>query len=109
MLLKPTAYMSQALKARMGMPAARKPVTLALEAHEEDFAAHVFQGGEQLLRLFDVTAQVAFTVDDQQRGGNVLHIGYGRHALVTRGVFVGRTLQVIDGEFPADVAAAKEG
>src|SRR5579863_7567584 len=40
---------------------------------------------------------------------NVLDVGDGRHAPVPFGFFVGRAFQVIGGELPADVAAAKEG
>ncbi len=84
-------------------------MTLALEAHEEYFVAQVFEGGEELLGLLDVAAQIAFAVDDEQGRMNVPHVGDGRHVPVQFGFFAGRAFQVIDGELPADVAAAEEG
>jgi len=108
-LLEPLSNMPQAFQARMRVAAARQAVALALEAHEEYFATHVFEGGEELFGLLDIAARVAFAVDDEQGRMNVSHVGDGRHVAVPFGFFVGRAFQVIDGEFPADVAAAEEG
>lgn len=93
----------------MRVAAAGEAVTLAFEVYEEYFAAHVFEGSEELFGLFDVAARVAFAVDDEQRRVNVPHVGDGGHMAVPFGFFVGRAFQVIDGELPADVAAAEEG
>lgn len=93
----------------MRVSAAREAVTLAFEAHEEHFASHVFEGGEKLFGLFDIAAHIAIAVDNEQGCMNVPHIGDGRHMPVPFGLFVGCAFQVIDGELPADVAAAEEG
>src|SRR5258708_34988790 len=85
MLLKPCFYMPQALQARFGVPVAREAVMLAFEAHEQHLTIQVFQGGKKLLRLLYVAAQVAFAVNDQQRGVYVLYIGDRRHAHIAFG------------------------
>ncbi len=56
--------MSRPFQARPEVAVAREAVVLAFEAHEEYFAAQVFEGGEQLLGLFYAATQVAFAVND---------------------------------------------
>src|SRR5260370_38099036 len=100
--------MSKAFKAQLWVTIAREPVALAFEADEQYLASQVFQGSKQLLRLFYAAAQVAFAVNDQQRGVYVLDVGYGGQAHVAFRVIPGRRFHAIVGEIPAEVAAAKE-
>src|SRR5450759_5364107 len=108
MFCKPAFDVSQSLQAQLWMSTARQSMALTLEANKEYFAPQVFQGSEKFFRLFNATAQILFAMDDQQRGVHLLYIGDWRHAHVQFRVIPGGRLHVIVGEFPADVAAAKE-
>src|SRR3982074_474407 len=107
-LLKPAQDMLQAFFAQFGMTTARKAMALALETHEKHLASHVLQGGKKLLSLLDVTAQILFAVNDQERRMHVLDVSQGRHAPVEFGIFPGSGLHIIVGEVPAHIAAPKE-
>src|SRR5258706_12917972 len=100
--------MSQTLQAQFGMTTAGESMALPLEAHEQHFASHVFEGGKHLLPLLDIAAQITFAVNDEQWSVNVFYIGDRRHATVAFGIIPGRNLHVIDCKFAADIAAAEK-
>lgn len=89
------------------MAATREAVALALEAHKLYLAAQPFQGGEELLGLLDIAAQVLLAVQDQQRRVDVLYVRNGRELHVTLQVVPRRRLKLVVGEDPAEVATAE--
>ena len=82
---------------------------LIWEAHEEDLLALPFQGGKELFGLLDGTAQIVFSVQDEQRRGDVRRIGEWRVLSVPLHIVPWQRAALGLKEGDPDVAGAEEG
>src|SRR2546426_7738976 len=110
MRVEPVGDAAAVLDAVRRLPAPREVVIVLGEAHEDGLSAEDLQRDEELLGLFDRTAEIALGVKDQERRLHLVDVREGRaiDQLLTVTPW-GGTAHLMLPEMPADVARAERG
>ncbi len=84
-------------------------MALTLETHKAYFATQVLEGGEELLRLLDIAAQILLAVNNEQGSLDIFHVLDRRLLHITVKIVPRGRLKLIIGKSPAEVATAEVG